>query len=150
MDILWSGKFISAGRHWTGRGTGRTDPIGDNKLPLGGKGFITEAHVQFKGYTLNSLRQPILSYIVGESSVTDAILPGKTNNELVRTITIKGKETLKFSAASGIPVKQLDKTSYELAGSWKLALSNTPAESNNDSITLILAPGTHTFTYSIK
>ncbi len=150
MDILWSGKFISAGRHWTGRGTGRTDPIGDNKLPLGGQGFITDAPVQFKGYSLNTLRQPTLRYTVGSSSVTDAILPGNTNHELVRTLTIKGNNTLKFSAVSGIPVKQLDNANYELAGSWKLTLPNTPAEANKDSITLTLAPGTHTLTYSLK
>ncbi|MFK7911226.1 MAG: PA14 domain-containing protein [Akkermansiaceae bacterium] len=150
LDMIWSGKFISAGRHWTGRGTGRTDPLGSNRLPLGGKGFVTDAQVQFKGYTLNKLRQPILRYTVANSTITDAILPGKTNQELVRNITIKGKETLTFSAVSGIPVEQLEKNTYQLAGSWKLSVPSVPAVAKKDSLTLDLTPGAHTFTYSIK
>ncbi|MGB1259737.1 MAG: c-type cytochrome [Akkermansiaceae bacterium] len=150
MELLWSGKFINASQHWISRGVGRTSPTGDHLAKLGNEGFVTDQAIQFKGYSLDKLRRPTFRYTIGKTEVTDSILPGKTQHQLIRTITIKGKEPLKFRLASGIPVTRTSKTDYTIAGAWKLTTPDLPTKVSKDNILAQLTPGTHTFTYSLK
>jgi len=148
LDLLWSGKFINAGKHWTSRGVGRADPYGENLVKLSDKGFLTDDPVQFNGYTMDKLRRPTFRYTVGKSTVTDAIMPGESANTLVRTIIIKGNKELALQAAQGISITRLEKTTYLIGKKWKLITANTPSKISKNSLLLQLAPGTHTLTYT--
>ena len=150
IELLWSGNFINAGQHWTSRGVGRTSPYGQNLVKLGNQGFVTNEPIQFKGYTMDKLRRPILKYQIGTSTIIDAPMPGKTQHQLVRTITVKGNKNLTFNAASGIPVTTKSDQTYVLDTKWSLSLSpNTKAKASNNTLTLQLTPGTHTLTYTL-
>jgi len=149
MSLLWSGKFINAGKHWTSRGVGRTDPYGKNLVTLGDTGFTSDEPIQFRGYTLDKLRRPTFSYSIGTSTVTDAIMPGESANTLVRTITITGDKTLTFNATSSIPVTQPKKDIYVIAKKWQLKTANLPAVIGKQSLSFQLTPGTHTLTYTL-
>jgi len=149
LDILWSGKFINAGKHWTSRGVGRADPYGENIINLGDTGFATDDSVQFKGYTMDKLRRPTFSYTVGESAVTDAIMPIESAKNLVRTITIEGKKPLTLNAVQGITIDSSEKATYIIAKKWKLTTPDIPFILGKDSLQLVLAPGTHTLTYTL-
>ena len=150
MSILWSGKFINAGQHWTSRGVGRTKPLGKNVAILGDSAFITQHPPQFRGYTLDKLRRPTFEYTIKDTTITDAIMPGESENTLIRTLTIKGNQTLLFNAAIGIPVAATNPHTYTLGGKWQLkTATNTKLIHNKDSLILQLAPGTHTLTYSL-
>jgi len=149
LDLLWAGKFINAGKHWTSRGVGRVDPDGENLLNLGDVGFATDDPVQFKGYIMDKLRRPTFNYSVGQSIVTDAIMPGKIANTLVRTITIKGGKPLTLNAVQGIGINSPEKASYIIAKKWKLTTADIPSTLGKDSLQLVLAPGSHTLTYTL-
>ncbi len=149
MSILWSGKFINAAQHWTSRGVGRTAPYGKNITPLGNTGFITKDTTQFRGYKLDPLRRPTFQYTIGETTVTDAIMPGESPHTLRRTITITGDQTLPFQAATSRQAKQTNSSTYTLGGKWQLNTGNTTAQLTKNALILKLTPGTHTLNYSL-
>jgi cytochrome c553 len=149
LNLLWSGKFINAGKHWTSRGVGRVDPHGKNLVNLGDTGFVSDDPVQFKGHTMDKLRRPTFSYTVGQSIITDAIMPGQSLNTLVRTITIKGDKPLTLNVVQGISVTSPEKATYIIAKKWVLNTAEPPTTLSQDSLQLVLAPGTHTLTYTL-
>ncbi len=149
LDLLWSGKFINAGKLWTSRGVGRVDPHGKNLVNLGDTGFVTDDPVKFNGHTMDKLRRPTFNYTIGQSIVTDAIMPSQSANTLVRTITIKGAKPLTLNAVQGITLNSPEKATYIIAKKWKLTTAGIPSTLGKDSLQLVLAPGTHTLTYTL-
>lgn len=148
LSILWSGKFINAGKHWTSRGVGRVNPLGKNVTILGDNAFPDQT-VQFRGYTLDKLRRPTYQYTVGETTITDAIKPGESKNTLIRTLTIKGNKPLTLNVATSVIVEQTDQYTYTLGKKWQLKTTTSEPTHTKDSLHLQLAPGTHTLNYSL-
>ncbi|MCA9105002.1 MAG: c-type cytochrome [Planctomycetales bacterium] len=90
LALAWQGRFIDAGKHWTGRGQGFQRPLGDNVLPMAdGPGVVAvenwegawpnanvrELGGRFKGYRFDEQRRPTFLYEVAGASVADGFEP---------------------------------------------------------------------------
>ena len=121
LDMIWTGKFMDAGRHWTNRGQGFQPPAGDNVVTVNrGHAFAllssqTEAwpsakanklKATFKGYKLNKAQQPTFGYQFGDIQISDQPLP-TSSKQFTRTITLEipasasSSDSLYFRALSG-------------------------------------------------
>jgi mono/diheme cytochrome c family protein len=103
LELLWKGKFINAGQHWTHRGSGATQPAGESVVSLGkGPGiaklkdpkiwpskFDDGWKVRFKGYDLEWGNRPIFRYLIEGISLEDTLTgnPGGSHS-LSREISL--------------------------------------------------------------
>lgn len=116
LALIWQGSFIDAARHSTDRGVGFEPPLGDHRIsfPAGPALAVLSSpdapwpaavNQRFRGYRLNSTRQPALEYSVEGVKVTDTFRPrpGEVDMGLERTLKLEGEpgSTLWFRAASG-------------------------------------------------
>lgn len=151
VDLLWTGNFMDGSRHWTGRGQGNQPPAGQQvvKINSGAPFAILDSQTtgwpaeyqealtpRFYGYKLNENLEPTFSYDVGKLKVLDQPKPVIGGNKfgLQRTITIlvteAVPENVHFRAASGIAVKELSKTSFDL-GSGQMVVEVGKGAANN-------------------
>lgn len=93
-ELVWSGEFMDAGRHWTNRGQGNQPPSGTNVIKLTKTRFLP-AEARFKGYSLDSQGNPTFNVFIGNQNLTDAWKPG-TDGTLLRTLTLSGGSELKI------------------------------------------------------
>jgi hypothetical protein len=111
MELLWGGKFIDAGHHWTDRGVGYEPPAGEKVFTLGkAKAYAftsesssawpatTEAISKFRGYQLGSEGNP--TFLVEASGVL--VFDGyesvtSPSPALLRTMRVEGKATKPLS-----------------------------------------------------
>jgi mono/diheme cytochrome c family protein len=92
-EIVWSGDFMDAGRHWTNRGQGNQAPSGTSAIKLTNKRFLPE-EAKFKGYSLDTNGNPTFKIAIGSATLTDS---WKTNDKgLVRTLSLKGGSKLEI------------------------------------------------------
>ena len=104
-ELLWTGKFIDAGHHWTDRGVGDEPPAGDDVTRISNKlayAFTEEAVTawpagnpvapSFRGYKLDAKGNPTFLVQIGNQRFLDsyAVVTGATP-ALVRTITPSGE-----------------------------------------------------------
>jgi hypothetical protein len=137
VDLLWTGLFMDARRHWTDRGQGNEPPAGDHvvKVNRGPSFAILDSQTttwpevfpdgfpaRFHGYKLNSRQEPTFSFTVGGLQVEDRAQPVVARNQfgLQRALTITAGEAppknVHFRAASGIAVKELAPDRFEIGG----------------------------------
>ncbi|MGJ8695587.1 MAG: PA14 domain-containing protein [Verrucomicrobiaceae bacterium] len=167
LDMIWTGDFIDAGRHWTARGQGFQGPAGDDVVTVNrGLAFAllesqTEAWPSaandklkptFKGYQLNKARQPGFAYLFGGIQITDQPIP-TSSTQLTRTITLeipesaKSDDTLYFRALSGgavTPTGEREFTFENLTVSVPKSEHPPFARQNELLIPIPLTAGTHT------
>ncbi len=87
-ELVWSGDFMDAGRHWTNRGQGNQAPAGANVIKLTNTRFLPK-EARFKGYSLDSQGNPTFNVSIGKLALTDSWKPGK-DGSLLRTLTLTG------------------------------------------------------------
>lgn len=87
-ELVWSGPFINAGRHWTNRGQGNEPPAGEQVHKLTTARFLP-SEARFKGYSLDSNNNPTFHAQIGAALLSDSWKPGETGT-LVRTLTLTG------------------------------------------------------------
>jgi mono/diheme cytochrome c family protein len=87
-EIVWSGEFMDAGRHWTGRGQGNQPPSAPEVIKLTNERFLP-SEARFKGYSLDPAGNPTFTIQIGEQLLSDAWKPGE-NGTLLRTLTLTG------------------------------------------------------------
>ena len=92
-ELVWSGNFINAGRHWTDRGEGNEPPAGESIIKLTSKRYFPE-QAQFRGYDLDLDGNPTFKVEIGATDLADSWKPGEAGT-LVRTLSI--------SSRSGVP-----------------------------------------------
>lgn len=133
LALLWRGRFLNAGPHWTIQGMGRIRPLGTEvvTLPHGpALAVLTspeaawptnaarENGLKFRGYQLDPQRQPILLYDVKGSRVEDLVEP-------LTTIDRPGlRRTLKFTGPvpSGLHLRLAQGGAIAANGpAWKIA-----------------------------
>lgn len=137
LDMIWTGDFIDAGRHWTNRGQGFQKPAGDGIVTVNrGLAFAqlssqTDAwpdnaqegfKPRFKGYSLNKAQQPTFAYLFGNVQIQDQPQPGVDGKSMTRIITInvpetaKGDSALYFRALSGAAVTATGDRGFNFEG----------------------------------
>jgi cytochrome c553 len=171
LDMLWKGKFMDGGRHWTNRGQGFEAPAGDQLMTVNrGVPFaILESQTTawpktagdslkplFKGYDLNKKQEPTFNYHFGPVSVKDTPVP--TADGFTRTLTIEvpspgsSADQLYFRALSGGRVQSGSERSFTFND--ELGVNITSSElppftrENELLIPVPLTAGTHTITIS--
>ncbi|MEY3394351.1 MAG: hypothetical protein RL346_587 [Verrucomicrobiota bacterium] len=87
-ELLWSGDFMDAGRHWTNRGQGNQPPSGSNIIKLSDKRFLP-AEARFKGYSLDSKGNPSFKVSMSKATLTDS-WKSDDKGSLIRTLTLDG------------------------------------------------------------
>lgn len=131
LALIWQGAFIDAAKHWTGRGQGTQEPLGDNRFSLvrgvpfarlDDRGQVwpdqNEA-LRFQGYRLDKKGIPTFKYTLpGGAEVVDKTVGVQTDElpELHRVArVVVQKDDLSrwyFRAAAAESVKLLDDGSY--------------------------------------
>ncbi len=88
LAFVWKNSFIDAAKHWTGRGNGTQEPLGDAVVKLDAETpvavlaepnaewqYAANDKVHFLGYALDKVGRPTFRYCVGEVIVADKIEP---------------------------------------------------------------------------
>lgn len=114
-EIVWSGEFINAGRHWTNRGQGDEPPASDQVFKLTASRFLPQ-EAQFKGYTLDQHGNPTFKVAIGSTVLSDSWKPGE-NGTLVRTLSI-------VSPTGVVPPIEIPLGNVEITGSEKVAVTS--------------------------
>ncbi|MDA7518741.1 PA14 domain-containing protein [Akkermansiaceae bacterium] len=168
LDMIWTGKFMDAGRHWTNRGQGFQPPAGDDVVTVNrGHAFaMLESQTEtwpsatdnklkatFKGYQLNKAQQPTFGYQFGDIQISDQSLPGASAKQFTRTITLEvpasaaSSDSLYFRALSGGNVTAVSDREFTF-DTLKVAVpkSDHPpfVRANELLIPVPLTEGTHT------
>ena len=89
-DLIWKGKFINAGKHWTGRGQGAQIPLSNDVVNLGQGVALSEngKNIELKliGYTMDKMGNPSFSYKGHSTNFNEQYISSDKN--LTRIITI--------------------------------------------------------------
>jgi len=98
VELMWSGRFMDGGHHWTDRGQGFEPPAGEGVIKLSGTSGIlssveaTDLIGKYRGYELDRQGNPTFKIVAGGDTLTDAWLPGE--RKLERTLTLQGDKPL--------------------------------------------------------
>ena len=137
LDLLWSGKFISGGRHWTGRGQGNQPPMEEsfvsasNGKPVwlsGGK----PATVQFKGYKMDDSGNPTLRYTVDGVAVEDKFTPTDSGFSRIIKTTSSSAKSLSLIVKEGFG-GEVGETSVAIPGAFTAEIKGGKLSSENNS-----------------
>ena len=152
-ELVWTGKFMDGGHHWTDRGQGAEPPAGENVVTL----LSTETmpkDAQFKGYKLDPAGNPTFAILLGSRRLLDSWKPGSLQGKpaLVRTLTLVGSgDPLELVLSDNLPATLVSGTDYTLGTTTLLHLDQGTIESRGNSAVLKLAPGPPvTVTYGWK
>ena len=142
LAMIWTGAFIDASRHWTGRGQGFQPPLGDNVLKLPSEVSFAKPDVaekewpkksgkelglRFRGYQFNKDRQPLFSYQLDKVSITDLPAPHLETEELTFkrtfTLTADSDQTIWYRAAVGSKIQKADDGTFTVGEDYKIRLA---------------------------
>lgn len=143
LAMIWTGAFIDAAKHWTGRGQGFQPPLGDNILNLpDGVAFAKpdaaekswptqsakELGLRFKGYRFDEDRQPSFQYQQGDLKISDYPVPHLAEEEvtLKRTFRLESDETKSvwYRAAVGSKVTKNADGSFTVGDDYQTRISS--------------------------
>jgi len=152
-ELIWTGKFMDGGHHWTDRGQGAEPPAGEKVVTLTSNRFLpTDA--RFKGYQLDPAGNPTFATLLGSQRLLDAWKPGTLAGKpaLVRTLTLVGPgNSLDIIVSEKSPAKPVSGGDYTLGETTVLHLENGILESKGNSSVLKLSPAQPvTVTYGWK
>jgi mono/diheme cytochrome c family protein len=142
LSMIWQGDFIDAARHWTDRGSGYQQPLGDNlvKLPAGVSFAVLakddepwptrhakELGYHFRGYRLTPDDRPTFRYSIKDVEVEDFpnAVASKPVPSLRRTLDLTAKEPvagLWFRVAVGDKIEAAGGGWYRINGEWKMRI----------------------------
>lgn len=171
LDMLWSGNFMDAERHWTNRGQGNQPPAGDQLVKVNrGLAFaMLESQTSpwpstaddklkpvFKGYDLDQKQHPTFRYHFGPVDITDKPTPSADGSGFTRTIVIdvpspgSSGEQLYFRALSGGAIAPAGERTFTFNSTLNVNVANSenpPFTRDNELIVPIpLTPGKHEIT----
>lgn len=162
-ELVWRGKFMDGGHHWTDRGIGSEPPAGEKVVKLSNAvALATAAEVRngwpatpktaprFQGYQLDPSGHPTFATLIGDATVLDGFTPA-TGPAIVRTITVKGKskETLALLLAQTKGIKPTSDRSWELPGGLILELNQGNVVLKDNALILEL-PSTSSVTVTYR
>jgi cytochrome c5 len=89
-ELIWTGKFMDGGRHWTDRGQGFQPPAGTDVIKLSNSRALPE-NARARGYKLDEVGNPTFISTIGEAKLADAWKPSTA--ALIRKISLTGGST---------------------------------------------------------
>lgn len=151
-EIIWTGKFMDGGRHWTERGGGNQAPAGESVIKLSSKKALPDG-AKFKGYTLDQVGNPTFNAQIGDTTLADSWQPAAGGNQaLVRKLTVAGKgQPLKIVVSDLHAGESTAPQELSLAGKVWIETTGPQPISENGQTSLTIAPGeSATLTYRWK
>ena len=145
LTTAWKNGFIDAAKHWTGRGVGNQDPLGDaliqidRKTPVAILADPTAAwpddvrkigDYRFLGYRLDKQGQPTFRYRVGKITVEEKPEPmprEASTSVLQRSFQLSGEGTATVLLAKG-KIQKLDDGTYSLDDRFRIRMMVGDAE----------------------
>jgi len=102
--LAWRGAFLDAEGTWEERAAPLAEPLSKDMTTLAkGAQFTVEpdakAEVRFNGYRVDKSGVPTFLYRVGAVEIEDRVEPDAKGRALLRTLTLRGKQPLKFTPA---------------------------------------------------
>ena len=171
-ELVWAGKFMDGGHHWTDRGQGNEPPAGTNVTKLsdgvavtladGKPGAVTryvgakdekftavQVAAEFKGYDLDAAGNPTFKAAGEGVALTDAWAPGGTADKpvLTRTLKLTGEQAVTIVLARGTVKAAADApAAFELPNGLRIGSAQgvAPQLSPEKGLTLTLRPGQST------
>ena len=169
-ELIWTGKFMDGGHHWTDRGAGNEPPAGTNVIKLSdgqavqlasGDGAVVrfdrtkeekewkfspvKLAAEFKGYDLDKAGNPTFRSAGEGTALSDAWAPAAgAQPSLTRTLKAGGDKPLVVVLARDLAVTGSSDTSAELAGGLVVRVVSGPAlkaDAATKTLTLTLKPG---------
>jgi mono/diheme cytochrome c family protein len=148
-ELIWTGEFMDAGRHWTERGQGDEPPAGTRIVNLS-KNRALPKEARFRGYKLDTMGNPTFAVQIGGVRLLDSWTP--SSNSLIRKLSLTGT-----GAPISIVISDLFGGSPDAAGEIPLGTEvflkaqGIQPTSQDEKTTLTLAPGESTIlTYRWK
>jgi cytochrome c553 len=147
-ELVWTGEFIDAARHWTNRGQGAERPAGDNLIKLS-KSPALAGEARFRGYELDAAGNPTFLATCDGRTLRDAFRGSERTLE--RTLRLEGPgEVLRVLIAEGLPLEAAG-TGWLVAGVLELSASGAPLARSGDALYLTVSPSAPaTLTYRWK
>ncbi|MFT5632357.1 MAG: mono/diheme cytochrome c family protein [Rubritalea sp.] len=108
-DLIWKGRFINAGKHWTGRGQGAQNPLSNNLIKLGQgvawSKYGKELNLKLVGYTMDRTGNPTFNYKATDMDITFSEQYLSSEKDLTRLITINSTkdQVIQLRLAEGHP-----------------------------------------------
>ncbi|TAE78153.1 MAG: hypothetical protein EAZ65_02895 [Verrucomicrobia bacterium] len=126
-ELIWTGKFLDAGRHWTERGQGNQNPAGEAVTKLGkdfalrGKDGKALPDLRFGGYQLDQIGQPTFRVRGDGFELHDAFRAEPSG--MLRRIEVTGRvpDGATLTLVDGLPLVAESDGSYRLGGKLRLA-----------------------------
>ncbi len=145
LRMIWQGPFISAQRHWTGRGQGSEPPLGDNivhlaesppfaRLESPGADWPStsakELGYRFRGYRLDEQRRPTFLYTWNDLRIEESPIPSVIDDypALKRVIPLQTDQPLAntwFLAVRAENSIEKDGDAYLIDERWRTRLEST-------------------------
>jgi mono/diheme cytochrome c family protein len=160
-ELLWSGKFMDGGHHWTDRGAGNEPPAGTGVikvsdgqailLDVGAPGAViryttekqgadlkftgTPVAAEFKGYDLDKLGNPTFKSAGEGFAVSDAWVAEEASGKstLTRTIKVTGDKAVTVVLARGPAVTGPSDGLTDVGGLLQIRWLNGVAPRANDA-----------------
>lgn len=97
-ELLWTGKFMDGGRHWTGRGAGNEPPAGVDLIELShARAFASDA--RYGGYALDPAGNPTFLIEIGGQLLSDSW--SARQGKLVRRLILDGGPPVEVLISEG-------------------------------------------------
>ena len=151
-ELLWTGKFMDGGHHWTDRGTGNEPPAGDNVVKISNRTTLP-ADARFQGYQLDNEGNPTFRIKVGDQVLTETWKAGSTDQpSLTRQLSWSGGGSpLEILVSDLFAVTKTGDQDYSLGDQIFLHAEHFQPESRDGKTTLSIPPGqSATLTYRWK
>jgi PA14 domain/Cytochrome C oxidase, cbb3-type, subunit III len=146
-ELIWTGAFMDAGRHWQNRGEGAQAPAGDHVVELTKQPALPKGW-SFAGYHLDPQGNPTFRSRCGDQQISDGWLPKGGKRQLVRQLRLAGGNLECPILLSDGPLKEKSSGVYPLGKNLLLHVSGAQVAEHEGHAALLLKPAvTATLTY---
>jgi len=149
-ELLWTGKFMDGGHHWTDRGTGNEPPAGENVVKLSNGRALPEA-ARFQGYQLDQEGNPTFRSKIGDQVLNDSWKAGTTGGQAERQPAFTrqlswsgGSSPLEIVISDLFTATMFDDQEYSLGDQLFIHAEGSHPEVRNGKTVVILPPGQST------
>lgn len=142
-ELLWTGKFMDGGHHWTDRGQGNEPPAGGQVVNLSKSRAFPET-ARFKGYSLDPAGNPSFRIQLGDRILTDSWKPATQAGQaaLSRSLSLSGQgPPVEIFLSDQVEAQPGGDQEWTLAGKIFIRSEALPPTSRDGKSTLTLPPG---------
>ena len=148
-ELVWTGKFMDGGHHWTDRGVGYEAPAGEQVIKLSNESALPVG-AKFRGYQLDAAGNPTFAAQVGSATVLDTWQPAHSGQPaLIRRLAVTGGgPAVKIILSDILNAKAAKNGDLSFNGQLFIHIEGAKASTTGKITSLPLSPGqSATLTY---